>query len=129
MIFLDLFDRFIKKKDVYFKYSTEEQFTGEYWIDGKKIYCKTIKSSIPSLKNGVSHGISNIGTYRAIDYNNSFWMVSTDMYYPLSNYESSGAFVTPKLISNTTVKIGVGVNWESSSNTVYLTIRYTKTTG
>lgn len=128
MIFLNLFDRLIKKKDVYFKYSTNEQFTGEYWIDGKKIYCKTIKSSIPSLKNGVSHGISNIGTYRAIDYNNSFWIVRNDLYYPLSNYESSSAFVFPKYISNTIVAIGVGSNWESSYNTVYLTIRYTKIT-
>lgn len=117
----------LDRKDTLFQYSEDEQFTGEYWIDGKKIYCKTIKSSITSLKNGISHGISDIGTYRAVDYNNSFWMVSTDMYYPLSNYEASGAFVTPKFISNTTVKIGVGVNWESSSNTVYITIRYTKT--
>lgn len=116
----------LDRKDTFFQYSTEEQFTGEYWVDGKKIYCKTIKSSIIELKNGVLHEISDIGTYRAVDYNHSFWMVSADMYYPLSNYEASGAFVTPKFISATTVKIGVGVNWESSSNTVYITIRYTK---
>ena len=27
---------YVKQKDVYFKYSTDEQWTGEYWIDGKK---------------------------------------------------------------------------------------------
>lgn len=31
----------LRKKNVYFQYSTEEQFTGEYWIDGKKIYQKS----------------------------------------------------------------------------------------
>lgn len=29
-------------------YSTEEQWTGEYWIDGKKIYRKTIVQNIES---------------------------------------------------------------------------------
>ena len=29
-------------KEVFFKYSNAEQFTGSYWIDGKKIYEKTI---------------------------------------------------------------------------------------
>lgn len=29
-----------------FKYSTEEQFTGNYWIDGKKIYRKVITSTV-----------------------------------------------------------------------------------
>ena len=33
---------YVKQKDVYFKYSTDEQWTGEYWLDGKKIYTKTI---------------------------------------------------------------------------------------
>ena len=33
---------YVKQKDVYFKYSTDEQWTGEYWLDGKKIYCKVV---------------------------------------------------------------------------------------
>lgn len=36
---------FLRKKDVYFKYSIEEQWTGEYWLDGKKIYSKVIQST------------------------------------------------------------------------------------
>ena len=32
-------------KDIGFHYSTEEQWTGEYWIDGKKIYTKTFIGS------------------------------------------------------------------------------------
>ena len=45
MKFIKFFGNKVRKKDVYFKYSTEEQFTGEYWIDGKKIYCKVISVS------------------------------------------------------------------------------------
>ena len=39
MSFIDFFGNVVRRKDVYFKYSTDEQWTGEYWIDGKKIYC------------------------------------------------------------------------------------------
>ena len=49
-------------KEVFFKYSNAEQFTGSYWIDGKKIYEKTI--NIGALPNNnvktVSHGINQI---------------------------------------------------------------------
>ena len=31
----------LRKKNIHFQYSTKEQFTGEYWIDGKKIYQKS----------------------------------------------------------------------------------------
>lgn len=40
MKFIKFFGNKVRKKDVYFKYSTEEQFTGEYWIDGKKYIVK-----------------------------------------------------------------------------------------
>ena len=30
-------------------YSTEEHFTGRYWIDGKKIYGKTVFSTLPTV--------------------------------------------------------------------------------
>lgn len=40
-------------------YSTEETFTGKYWIDGKKIYRKTI-TGITSTGTK-SHNISNFG--------------------------------------------------------------------
>lgn len=40
MSFIDFFGNVVRKKDVYFKYSTDEQWTGEYWIDGKKYIAK-----------------------------------------------------------------------------------------
>lgn len=44
-------------------YSFEEQFTGKHWIDGKKIYLKTIEIGNLPNKNAtkeINHGISNI---------------------------------------------------------------------
>lgn len=34
-------------------YSTEEQWTGEYWIDGKKIWKKSIQFTIPAINTSV----------------------------------------------------------------------------
>lgn len=43
-------------------YSFDEQFTGKLWVDGKKIYQKTIDiGSLPdNVLKSVSHGIPNI---------------------------------------------------------------------
>lgn len=43
-------------------YSTEEKWTGGYWVDGKKIYKKSIFfGSLPNTSSKtVAHGISNL---------------------------------------------------------------------
>lgn len=51
---------YVKQKDVYFKYSTDEQWTGEYWIDGKKIYCKVVSVRGFTKDEYVAHNISNL---------------------------------------------------------------------
>lgn len=51
---------YVKQKDVYFKYSTDEQWTGKYWIDGKKIYCKVVYVSGFTKDKYVAHNISNL---------------------------------------------------------------------
>jgi len=40
-------------------YSTTEQFTGRYWIDGKKIYRKCFSGSVTSSNQTISHGLGN----------------------------------------------------------------------
>lgn len=60
MSFIDFFGNVVRKKDVYFKYSTYEQWTGEYWIDGKKIYCKVVSVSGFTKDKYVAHNISNL---------------------------------------------------------------------
>ena len=60
MSFIDFFGNVVRNKDVYFKYSTDEQWTGEYWIDGKKIYCKVVSVSGFTKDKYVAHNISNL---------------------------------------------------------------------
>ena len=60
MSFIDFFGNVVRKKDVYFNYSTDEQWTGEYWIDGKKIYCKVVSVSGFTKDKYVAHNISNL---------------------------------------------------------------------
>lgn len=60
MSFIDFFGNVVRKKDVYFKYSTDEQWTGEYWIDDKKIYCKVVSVSGFTKDKYVAHNISNL---------------------------------------------------------------------
>lgn len=110
-----------------FTYSTEEQWTGDYWLDGRKIYKKTIQSTINLFASGnVLHGINNIGTYRTFDTNNSFWLINGTCYC-IGIYESSTAFIRPGTISDSHVSLSVGSSWSSdATKPVYVTIRYTK---
>ena len=53
----------LQRKDTFFQYKEEEQFTGEYWIDKKKIYQKVLvisQSSISSSTAVLSHNIANV---------------------------------------------------------------------
>lgn len=129
MIFLNLFDRLIKKKDVYFKFSTDEQWTGEYWLDGKKIYTKTFYTSTSgNAEVKINHGISNIGTFRSFDLGNSFWFnKSSNQAYPLNTYVNASSWSTSYTITNTQLQMNYGANFVTDWG-LYITIRYTKTT-
>ncbi len=53
----------LQRKDTFFQYKEEEQFTGEHWINGKKIYQKVLvisQSSISSSTAVLSHNIANV---------------------------------------------------------------------
>lgn len=105
-------------------YSTSEQDTGVTWIDGKKIYKKTINfGSLPNnTSKSVNTGISNMDTF--ITYEG----VSTN---------GITVFVLPSLRPfGTTLEIGIWfskteVTIETGSDrtgfSAYITIYYTKT--
>lgn len=52
-------------------YSTEEQWTGEYWVDGKKIYRKYIEVTLDAATKTVPHLIDNIGDFKRFDLSKS----------------------------------------------------------
>lgn len=112
-------------KEVFFKYSNAEQFTGSYWIDGKKIYEKTI--NIGALPNNnvktVSHGINQID--RFIDVAGVASSPSAALPIPNANPWSLGESI---ICYPTTGDIIIGSASDKSSYTGYITLRYTKTT-
>lgn len=102
-------------------YSTSETFTGKYWIDGKPIYRKVLSFTLSNSVNAFTykaHGISNIGTYKAID-----------LYYT----HSTGTFKTP---NDLIVELSIDENYIIYYNNnqyitgdeVYAILEYTKTT-
>lgn len=83
----------IEKNNIYFKYSKNEQWTGEYNYDGKKIYIKTASFITSSSNVGAwaSTGIILANMYRVLDirgYSDDGAQFNT---YP--RYESSSYFL------------------------------------
>lgn len=117
----------LQRKDTYIKYSMEEQFTGEYWIDGKKIYTKTLYPVVPqSGEVDVAHNVSNIGDYRAFDYSNSYFQnKASKQAFAIGVYLNQTAWCFPFEIDAAKVKIRFGADFVSGWNLV-VTIRYTK---
>lgn len=113
----------LQKKDLYFKYSKEEQFTGEYWIDGKKIYIKTIETTVGSLKNELnSLNIDTLIDFFGVaksNYNNSWLIPNT--YTNEADYNISFNYVT----STRTFYVEFG-NFFGSQNGVVVIVKYTR---
>lgn len=129
MIFLNLFNRLVKRKDVYFKYSTSEQFVGDYWIDGKKIYQKTVSFTVTNeTKKSIAHNIANIDTivdFDCICFNGTATYKMPIVYY--SNGTAGTFYDSYIYLGKTTIMWVNNTDW--SGYTFYATIRYTKTTG
>lgn len=110
-----------------FQFSTSEQWTGDYWIDGKKIYTKTIQKSNYAIANGTSfsHGISNISMIW-IDQRNSF-MNDNGAFIPFPLNGASGKPLTIKVDKTNVIFLGTDSWGAFSTRSYFITVRYTKT--
>lgn len=111
------------RKDTYFKHSNQEQFTGEYWINGKKIYIKTIKTTVSNINselNSLSFDtlIYFFGIAKS-NYNNSWLIPNT--YTNESDYNITFNYVT----NTRETYLGFG-NYFGPHNEVVVIIKYTK---
>lgn len=111
MKFFDTHGLLYKKKDVYFKHSSGEQFTGRYWIDGKKIYTKTLTTTV----NSFAHNISNLSQVVSI----------SAIYYRGNTYGRSDGS-NDVTVQNSNIYL-TGDIASYVSNTAYITIEYTCT--
>ena len=107
-------------------YSTSEQDTGCKWIDGKKIYKKTI--DIGTLPNAttktVAHGISNLGlVIKAEGFSSESSGVRVTL--PFSSVVSVADQIAMRFEA-TNIVITTGLNRSNFSG--YVTLWYTKTT-
>lgn len=110
-----------------FRYSNDEQWTGEYWSDGRKIYVKTIYSVSGGTEINLNHGVEDIGNYKVIDLTNSFWYSDFNQLYQFGNYISNVAYASVFSVTNTQIQIRFGNTWNSNWK-FYITFRYTKST-
>lgn len=103
-------------------YSTSEKWTGGYWIDGKKIYKKTINfGSLPnSGEKQVNHGIS-LGNVIKIEG----WCFSNALGWYNLPFAASGNWAIEVKIYYNTVVVVTGVD-RSGISTAYITLYYTK---
>ena len=99
-----------------FQFSTAEQFTGDYWIDGKKIYVKSYSlGTINAFKK-----IENIANFdRNIRY--EFSMRANDKISGVNGIVNTDLFVT------TGGDVYINTNGNARYDVV-LTLWYTKTT-
>lgn len=107
-------------------YSSEESFTGMYWIDGKKIYEKTINiGTLPNKDNSgvknVAHGINQLD--RVIDIRGIAVSGTETIPLPHNNPWVLGETVTIRVSG---ANITVDTNSNKSSYTGYVTLKYTK---
>lgn len=118
----------------YNTYSTSETWTGEYWIDGKKIYRKTVNYGyLPNnAYKTLRHYISNIDIIW-IDASNSFISVNdnaktaTPFGNPI-NPSAPSPITTAIATSVDSNNINIQTGRDLSSWSAYVTLKYTKTT-
>lgn len=107
-------------------FSLSETYTGKLWIDGKKIYEKTINiGTLPNNGNSgvknVAHGISRLD--RVIDIRGIAVSGTETIPLPHNNPWVLGETVTIRVSG---ANITVDTNSNKSSYTGYVTLKYTK---
>lgn len=120
MSFINFFGNVVRKKDVYFKYSTSEQWTGEYYIDGKKIY-------------QVSYNLGNINAFKPIATISNFGRVVRYECSMATYSNGDKVCVTNGTVDTDLFVTNTGAIYINTNNNtrydVVLTLWYTKTTG
>ena len=106
-------------------YSTEEQWTGKLWVDGKKIYQKTVTfEGLPNSTTGnYQHGIEDINIVINIS---GFYYRDTTFCYPLPYVSTNSLFCIDVKASPEVIQIITGRNHDKTIK-VFLTLQYTCT--
>ena len=115
------------------QYSTTEQVTGEYWIDGKPIYRKVFVDTVPTTA-GTSTRISiGASVDKAINIGGFFLNNENKVSYPIgyigaTNTPLSYVMATVRTDGDTTAPNTIQYASSYNNGTIYFIIEYTKTT-
>jgi hypothetical protein len=101
-------------------YTTAEQATGEYWIDGKAIYRQAFTGNV-SVSVGVEYKLDLVtNADKLIDYGGSFANGNTSIGrsdYGIDSYVSSTLYSYVKCVSNaTSTSTPATISWTSMAN-------------
>lgn len=119
--------------DKFLSYSTNEQFTGKYWIDGKPIYQRTYSFTTPNAATDVQNllTVSNDIT-RVIKFDGVLWRSDgNDVTLPMECWKPSDATVNHWIDiwfnrSAHILQIGLGSSTALLGQTGYITLYYIK---
>lgn len=117
-----------------FQYSTEEQWTGHYWLDGSKIYTKSfIYDGLGQTNGGVQikTGLSSANIDEIwLDNSASFARINQDAIGIPINYVSVSTYyrLAVSLIGVTTSSIEIDIKWNANTplHRTRITLNYTK---
>ena len=110
-------------------YSTDETFTGKYWIDGKKIYRKVISPTsypLPVNASSYSTGITDFGeliSLTGVMHRQS----GSSFTIPKTHHLDNGYAVNIQLANASTINLEIGSAF-TNIDKAYFFIEYTKTT-
>lgn len=112
-------------EDVIPPYSTSETDTGCRWIDGKKIYKKTIEfGALPNNTNkGVNLNIPNLGMVIGTE---AFCAYSNGVNFPIP-FTNVNDFDSSVMLNYTATQVVITTKSDRSGATGYITMYYTKT--
>lgn len=111
-------------------YSTEEQWTGKYWIDGNKVYIKVLTGTTPSSSGDADVfdlSACNIGTIIKLDIM-YYYLPSKTWHKANGHIHNNTATLTVYYDSNTKkLKMSAATAWQQSQS-FHGIIKYTKAT-
>lgn len=110
--------------EVGISYSLEEQWTGKYWIDGKKVYQKSINfGALPgNEEKTVPHGIANMMALASLDGN--AW--NNTAFKPIP-FSSAGTYPVAVQINKTHILVRSHVAGNTAYTNCVFTLKYTCT--
>lgn len=119
----------LQRKDMYFQFSTSEQFTGMYWIDGKKIYCMTLKTDGNDKTNTTVYLSFNPTSLNEIIHIEGLCYCGADNRIVELNFPDTTANNIIKYLYEADNKRFAVYTRARSLNRLWITVYYTKTTG